>query len=458
MLIDLKDLKSEHIGKEITLNAWVKNHRKQKDFGFLDVYDGTKFGVLQVVYENTNPKFEQIQKLKVGSGISVTGKVLEGHKDKTKLELTLTDFELLGDCPDDYPIQPKRHTVEYLREVAYLRPRTNLFQAVFKLRSRLAFAIHNYFNKRGYTYVHTPILTANDGEGAGNTFQVTTLLGDNVKVPVNELDYSRDFFGKKAFLAVTGQLEGETFALAFKKIYTFGPTFRAENSNTKTHAAEFWMIEPEIAFCDLNQLMDIEEDFLVEVLKDVMVSAKDEIDFFDAFVEKGIWERLKNTVKGNFPRVDYHDAIELLIKNNNKFTLKAERGGDIGREHEKFLTEEYYKSPIFIKNWPKEAKAFYMRVNDNNKTVAAVDLLVPNSGELMGGSQREERIDVLTQRMKDLHIPTDSLDWYVNLRKFGGVAHAGFGMGFERLIMFVSGVNNIRDVLPYFRTPNNIDY
>lgn len=458
MLIDLKDLSSEHIGKEITLNAWVKNHRKQKDFGFLDLYDGTKFGVLQVVYENTNQKFEQIQAVKVGSGICVTGKVLEGHKDKNKLELSLTDFELLGDCTDDYPIQPKRHTVEYLREIAYLRPRTNLFQAVFKLRSRLAFAIHNYFNKRGYTYVHTPILTANDGEGAGNTFQVTTLLGSDVKVPVNQLDYSRDFFGKRAFLAVTGQLEGETFALAFKKIYTFGPTFRAENSNTKTHAAEFWMVEPEISFCDLDHLMNIEEDFLIEVLKEVMETAKDEIDFFDSFVEKGIWERLKNTVKGNFPRVDYNDAIELLIKNNDKFTLKAERGGDIGREHEKFLTEEHYKSPIFIKDWPKEAKAFYMRVNDDNKTVAAVDLIVPNSGELMGGSQREERIDVLNGRMKELHIPTDSLEWYMNLRKFGGVKHAGFGMGFERLIMFVSGVNNIRDVLPYYRTPNNIDY
>lgn len=458
MLIDLKDLTSEYIGKEITIQAWVKNHRKQKDFGFLDLYDGTKFGVLQVVYDNTHPQFEQIASVKVGSGVQVTGKVLEGHKDKTKLELTLTDFELLADCTDDYPIQPKRHTVEYLREIAYLRPRTNLYQAVFKLRSRLAFAIHNYFNKRGYTYVHTPILTANDGEGAGNTFQVTTLLGDKVKVPVNELDYSRDFFGKKAFLAVTGQLEGETFALAFKKIYTFGPTFRAENSNTKTHAAEFWMIEPEIAFCELENLMNIEEDFLIEVLKEVMVTAKDEIDFFDTFVEKGIWEKLNNTIKGNFPRVAYNDAIDLLIKNNDKFTLKAEKGGDIGREHEKFLTEEYYKSPVFIKDWPKEAKAFYMRVNDDNKTVAAVDLLVPNSGELMGGSQREERIDILTQRMEELHVPTTSLDWYINLRKYGGVKHSGFGMGFERLIMFVSGVNNIRDVLPYYRTPNNIDY
>lgn len=455
MLLDLRDLNKEHIDQIVTIRGWVKNHRKQKDFGFLDVYDGTKFGVLQVIYENSHAKFEQIQTVKVGSAVEVTGKVLKGFKDENKLELSLTGFELLADCDEDFPIQPKKHSVEFLREVAYLRPRTNLFQAVFKLRSKLAFAIHNYFNQRGYTYVHTPILTANDGEGAGNTFQVTTLLSDGLP---KELDYSKDFFGKKSFLAVTGQLEGETFALAFKKIYTFGPTFRAENSNTKTHAAEFWMIEPEIAFADLNELMNIEEDFLVEVLKEVMITAKEEIDFFDAFVEKGIWDRLNNTVKGNFPRITYKDAIDLLIEHNDKFTLKAEQGGDIGREHEKFLTDEYYKSPVFVKDWPKDVKAFYMRVNDDNKTVAAVDLLVPNSGELMGGSQREERLDVLTSRMEQMHIPTDSLEWYVNLRRFGGGVHAGFGMGFERLIMFVSGVNNIRDVLPYHRTPGNIDY
>jgi asparaginyl-tRNA synthetase len=455
MLIDFKDLNEKYIDQEITINAWVKNHRKQKEFGFLDIYDGTKFGTLQVVYDKSHQKWEQIQQIKVGSAVGVSGVVKPGLKDPSKLELVLTDVEVLGDCPDDFPIQPKRHTVEFLREVAYLRPRTNLFQAVFRLRSHLAFAIHNYFNKRGYTYVHTPILTANDGEGAGNTFQVTTLFNNGIP---SQIDWSKDFFGKKAFLAVTGQLEGETFAMAFKKIYTFGPTFRAENSNTKTHAAEFWMIEPEIAFCDLDQLMQIEQDFLVEVLKEVMVTAKDEIDFFDKFVEPGVWERLKNTVKGNFPIITYDQAIDLLIQNNHKFTLKAEKGGDIGREHEKFLTEEHFKSPVFVKDWPKDMKAFYMRVNDDGKTVAAVDLLVPNSGELMGGSQREERIDILVERMKQMHIPTDSLDWYINLRKFGGNKHAGFGMGFERLIMFVSGVNNIRDVLPYFRTPNNIDF
>lgn len=455
MTIDLKDLKAEHVGQTITLLGWVKNHRKQKDFGFLDIYDGTKFGVLQVIYANTVKGYETISAFKIGSAVSVTGVITKGFKDENKLEMQLEEAELLADCDDDFPIQPKKHSVEFLREMAYLRPRTNLFQAVFRLRSKLAFAIHNYFNKHGFTYVHTPILTGNDGEGAGNTFQVTTLLNNGIP---KELDYSKDFFGKKAFLAVTGQLEGETFALALKKIYTFGPTFRAENSNTKTHAAEFWMIEPEIAFCDLDGLMKIEEDFLVGVLKEVMVTAKDEIDFFDKFVDNGTWERLNQTIKGNFPIISYNDAIELLIKHNDKFTLKAEHGGDIGREHEKFLTEEHFKSPVFIKDWPKEAKAFYMRTNPDNKTVAAVDLIVPTSGELMGGSQREERYDVLVSRMKELHIPTDSLDWYINLRRFGGGVHSGFGMGFERLIMFVSGVNNIRDVIPYHRTPNNMDY
>lgn len=459
MLIDLKDLNESLLGQEVTINGWIKNHRKQKGFGFLDIFDGTKFGVVQVVYDESLKDYSQIQSLKIGSAICVTGTVIKNLKDETKQEISAKTIELLGDCPDDYPIQPKKHTLEFLREVAYLRPRTNLFQAVFRMRSKLAFAIHNYFNKKGFIYVHTPIITANDGEGAGNTFQVTTLLNDVPKhVQVGDLDYSKDFFGQKAFLAVTGQLEGETFALAFKNIYTFGPTFRAENSNTKTHAAEFWMIEPEMAFCELEQLMDIEEDFLVSILKEVMETAKDEIEFFEKFVQPGLKERLNNTIKGNFPRITYKEAVDILIKENHRFQIKAAHGEDIGREHEKYLTEEYFKSPVFIKDWPKEAKAFYMRLNDDNKTVAAVDLIVPNSGELMGGSQREERMDILVQRMKDMHIPTDSLDWYINLRKFGGCKHSGFGMGFERLIMFATGVSNIRDVLPYYRTPGSIDF
>ena len=453
--MDLKDLIKLESG-EVEVCAWVRNHRKQKEMGFIDIYDGTSFGVVQVVYDNNLPNFEEIQKIAVGSSIKVKGNLQSAYNNKDKKEIVLTEVNVLGDCAEDYPIQPKRHTVEFLREVAYLRPRTNLFQAVFKVRSKLAFAIHKYFNQRGYTYVHTPILTANDGEGAGNTFQVTTLLNNNKDT--SKLDYSQDFFGKKAFLAVTGQLEGETFAMAFKKIYTFGPTFRAENSNTKTHAAEFWMIEPEIAFCTLDELIKIEEDFVVNVIKDILENAKEELEFFDSFVEKGLIERLKNITKGNFPVITYNEAVTILKQHNDQFTLKAEYGEDIGREHEKYLTEVHFKSPVFIKDWPKEAKAFYMRLNDDNKTVAGVDLIVPNSGELMGGSEREERIDILLKRMEELNIPKENMQFYINLRRFGGCRHSGFGMGFERLIMLVTGVNNIRDVLPYYRTPNNIDY
>lgn len=452
--MDIKDIKQMEDG-QVKVCAWVRNHRCQKEMGFLDIYDGTAFGVVQVVYDNSLADFEQIQKINIGSAVQVEGKLQSAYNDKNKKEIVASNITLLADCALDYPIQPKRHTVEYLREVAYLRPRTNLFQAVFKMRSKLAFAIHNYFNKRGFTYVHTPILTANDGEGAGNTFQVTTLLNQK---DTSKLDYSKDFFGKKSFLAVTGQLEGETFAMAFKKIYTFGPTFRAENSNTKTHAAEFWMIEPEVAFCTLDELIKLEENFLIEVIKDVMQSSKEELEFFDSFVEKGLIERLQNIVKGNFPVITYEEAVSILKPHNDQFSLKAEYGEDIGREHEKYLTEVHFKSPVFIKDWPKEAKAFYMRQNDDGKTVAAVDLIVPNSGELMGGSEREERLPLLEKRMDELHIPKENMQFYLNLRKFGGCRHSGFGMGFERLVMLVTGVNNIRDVLPYYRTPGNIAF
>ena len=452
--MDIKDLKQIESG-QVEICAWVRNHRKQKEMGFIDIYDGTSFGVVQVVYDNKLSTFDQIQKIAVGSAIKVKGNLQSSYNNKDKKEIVVSEIELLGDCAEDYPIQPKRHTVEFLREVAYLRPRTNLFQAVFKMRSKLAFIIHNYFNKRGYTYVHTPILTANDGEGAGNTFQVTTLLNEK---DTSKLDYSKDFFGKKSFLAVTGQLEGETFAMAFKKIYTFGPTFRAENSNTKTHAAEFWMIEPEIAFCTLDELIKIEEDFLVNIAKEVLENSKEELEFFENFVSKGLIERLQNIAKGNFPVITYNQAVTILKQHNDEFVLKAEYGEDIGREHEKYLTEVHFKSPVFIKDWPKEAKAFYMRLNDDNKTVAAVDLIVPNSGELMGGSEREERYDLLIKRMEELNIPKENMQFYTNLRRYGGCKHSGFGMGFERLIMLITGVNNIRDVLPYYRTPNNIDF
>lgn len=454
-MLDLKDISKDEIGKKIEIFAWIRNHRKQKDMGFIDVYDGTKFGVLQVVYDIKTQDFDFVQSLKIGSAICVKGNLENAFNNSEKFELIAEKIDLVADCDEDYPIQPKRHTPEFLREVAHLRMRTNLYQAIFKVRSKLAFAIHNYFNSRGYTYVHTPILTANDGEGAGNTFQVTTLLNKNVGK--EKLDYSNDFFGKKSFLSVTGQLEGETFAMAFKKIYTFGPTFRAENSNTKTHAAEFWMIEPEIAFCHLDELIKIEEDFLVNVLKEVLVSAKDELEFFDAYVSKGLLVRLNNILKGNFPVISYKEAVDILQKNNDEFKLKASYGEDIGREHEKYLTEKYFNSPVFIKDWPKEAKAFYMKLNSDQKTVAAVDLIVPNSGELMGGSERETDLKILNERMEILNIP-QTINWYKDLRKYGGCFHSGFGMGFERLIMLVTGVDNIRDVLPYYRTPGNCDF
>jgi asparaginyl-tRNA synthetase len=458
MLRDVKDLyEKSYIGEEITVEGWVKNHRKQKEFGFIDFYDGTHFKVLQIVYDNKLKDFDDIQKIRVGSAIKATGTLIESPAAGQAFELQAKEIVLMGDCPEDYPIQPKRHSNEFLREVGYLRPRTNLFQAVFRVRSIAAMAIHKYFQDRGYVYVHTPIITANDGEGAGEMFQVTTLDLDRI-AKSGKVEYDKDFFGKKVGLAVTGQLEGETFALAFKRIYTFGPTFRAENSNTKTHASEFWMIEPEIAFCDLNQLMDIEEDFLKYIVKYVLDNAKTEMEFFDKFVEPGLLKKLDDMLNSKSVRITHEEAIDLLLKSGKNFENKPIQGQDIAKEHEKYLTEEYFKSPVFLTNWPKDIKAFYMRLNDDKKTVAAVDLLVPGAGELMGGSQREERMDVLLDIMKQKNIPTDALDWYINLRKYGGVVHSGFGMGFERLLIYLTGVENIRDVIPYPRTPNNCDF
>ena len=361
---------------------------------------------------------------------------------------------LLGSCPEDYPIQPKRHTREFLREQAYLRPRTNLFQAVFRVRSIAAYAIHQYFQDRGYVYFHAPLITASDCEGAGEMFQVTTLPLDKLK---GTPDYSKDFFGKMTNLTVSGQLEAETFALAYKKTYTFGPTFRAENSNTKTHASEFWMIEPEIAFCDLNKDMDIMEDMLKYVVKYVLDHAPLEINFFNEFVEKGLKEKLEKLVTSKFTRIDHEEAITILKKADVKWEFEPEYGEDIAKEHEKYITE-YFNGPVFIKNWPKDIKAFYMKLNPDGKSVAAVDLEVPGAGELMGGSQREENYDKLVARMKELDMDTASMDWYLNLRKYGGCIHSGFGMGFERLLIYLTGVDNIRDVIPYPRTPKNCEY
>lgn len=459
MIVDVKVLYenlNEKMNKEVTLQGWVRNHRKQKEFGFIDFNDGTFFNNVQIVYDNKLANFDEIQKIHIGSAIEVTGKVVASPAKGQDFEIQMQDFNLLGDCPEDYPIQPKRHTREFLREQAYLRPRTNLFGAVFRVRSIAAMAIHEYFQKNNYVYFHAPLITASDCEGAGEMFQVTTLDLEKV-AKSGKVDYSKDFFNKQANLTVSGQLEAETFAMAYKKVYTFGPTFRAENSNTKTHANEFWMIEPEIAFCDLEGDMDIMEDMLKFIINYVLEKCPNEISFFDSFVEKGLKEKLQKLVKSKFTRVDHEEVISILKKADVKWEFEPEYGEDIAKEHEKYITE-YFNGPVFIKNWPKDIKAFYMKQNSDGKTVAAVDLEVPGAGELMGGSQREEDYDKLVARMAELEMETDAMDWYLNLRKFGGCIHSGFGMGFERLLIYLTGVENIRDVIPYPRTPGNCDY
>ena len=457
--MDVKELLEkieDYIGKDIVLEGWVKNHRKQKDFGFIDFSDGTCFKHIQLVYESTLPTFEEITKIHIGSAIKATGEIVASVGAGQAYEMRVKTIELLGDCPLDYPMQPKRHTREFLREQGYLRPRVNLFQAVFRVRSVAAQAIHTYFQDRGYVYFHAPLITASDCEGAGEMFQVTTLDLDRV-AKTGKLDYTKDFFGKPAALTVSGQLQAETFALAYKKTYTFGPTFRAENSNTKTHANEFWMIEPEIAFCDLEGDMDIMEDMLKYVVKYVLDRCPDEMNFFDQFVEKGLLEKLNKLVNSKFTRITHHDVIEILKNAPVKWEFEPVQGEDIAKEHEKYITE-YFNGPVFVTNWPKDIKAFYMKQNDDGKTVAAVDLEVPGAGELMGGSQREENYDKLVRRMDELGMEKDSLDWYLNLRKYGGCVHSGFGMGFERLLIYITGVDNIRDVIPYPRTPGNCEF
>ncbi len=456
-MIDVKDLfKENYIGKKVTICGWIRNHRKQKDFGFIDFNDGTYFKNLQVVYDNKLNNFADIQKFHIGSAIEVTGKIIKSEGSGQDFEMKLEDIKLLGDCPEDYPIQPKRHTREFLRQEAYLRPRTNLFNAVFRVRSVAAYAIHRYFQDKGFIYFHAPIITASDCEGAGEMFQVTTLDLDRV-AKSGKVEYDKDFFGKKASLTVSGQLEAETFALAYKNTYTFGPTFRAENSNTKTHANEFWMIEPEMAFCDLEKDMDIMEEMLKYVVKYVMDTCPEEMKFFDSFVEKGLLDKLNKLITSEFTRIDHSEVIKILKEAPVKWEFPPEEGGDIAKEHEKSITE-YFHGPVFIKNWPKDIKAFYMKQNSDGKTVAAVDLEVPQAGELMGGSQREEDYDKLLNRIKELGLKEEDFSWYLNLRKYGGCVHSGFGMGFERLLIYLTGVDNIRDVIPYPRTPGNCDY
>ena len=457
-MIDVKDLfKDSYINKKVTVSGWIRNHRKQKEFGFIDFSDGTCQKHLQVVYDNKLKEFDEIQKLHIGSALTVTGKIVKSEGAGQDIEMKLSSYVLEGDCPDDYPLQAKgRPTREYLREQAYLRSRTNLFNAVFRVRSVAAYAIHKYFQENGYVYFHAPIITASDCEGAGEMFQVTTLDLDKVAKD-HKVDYSKDFFGKPAALTVSGQLQAETYAMSHKKVYTFGPTFRAENSNTKTHASEFWMIEPEIAFCDLDQDMSIMEDMLKYVVKYVLDTLPDEMEFFDKFVEKGLIDKLKKILTSKFTRIDHEEVISILKKAPVKWEFQPEYGEDIAKEHEKYITE-YFNGPVFIKNWPKDIKAFYMKQNDDGKTVAAVDLEVPGAGELMGGSQREESYDKLLKRIHELGMKEEDFDWYLNLRKFGTCTHSGFGMGFERLLIYLTGVDNIRDVIPYPRTPGNCDY
>ena len=458
-MIDVRELYeklSKYMGKEVTLQGWIRNHRKQKEFGFIDFSDGTCFKHVQLVYDDKLEEFEEIQKYRVGCAITVVGTVIESPGAGQEFEVQVKSIKLEGDCPEDYPMQPKRHSNEFLREQAYLRPRVNLFQAVFRVRSVAADAIHRYFQDRGYVYFHAPLITASDCEGAGEMFQVTTLDLNRI-AKSGEVDYSKDFFGKQSSLTVSGQLEAETFAMAFKKTYTFGPTFRAENSNTKTHANEFWMIEPEMAFCDLAGDMDVMEDMLKYVVKYVLDNCPSEMEFFDKFVEKGLIEKLTKLVNSNFTRITHEEVITILKDAKVKWEFTPEYGEDIAKEHEKYITE-YFNGPVFITNWPKDIKAFYMKQNPDGKTVAAVDLEVPGAGELMGGSQREEDYDKLVARMKELNMPMEGMEWYLNLRKFGGCYHSGFGMGFERLLIYLTGVENIRDVIPYPRTPGNCEY
>ena len=452
---DILEKKEELLDKKITVSGWIRNHRPQKEFGFIDFSDGTCFKHLQIVYDNTLENFDSISKLLVGCSLEVEG-ILVKSSGNQDVEVKANKITLLGECGEDYPIQPKRHTKEFLREQAYLRARTNMFQAVFRIRSLAAQAIHKYFGDRGYVYVNTPIITASDCEGAGEMFQVTTLDLDRI-AKNGKVEYDRDFFGKKAGLTVSGQLEGETYAMAFSKIYTFGPTFRAENSNTKTHMSEFWMIEPEIAFCDLNGLMDVEEDMLKYVIKYCLENGKDEMEFLDKFVENGLIEKLTKLINSKFTRITHEEVITILKEAKQKWEFEPVYGEDIAKEHEKYITE-YFDGPVFITDWPKDIKAFYMKQNEDGKTVAAVDLEVPGVGELMGGSQREENYDKLITRMHELDMNPEEMYWYVNLRKYGSCVHSGFGLGFERLVMYLTGMENIRDVIPYYRTPGNCEF
>ena len=460
--VDVKDLyrnTEKYLNQEVTVTGWIRTIRTSSHFGFIELNDGGFFRNLQIVFEENLPNFAEVGKLTVSTALIVKGMIVPSPGAKQPFEMKATEVMVEGSCPSDYPLQKKRHTMEYMRTIAHLRPRSNTFSAVFRLRSVLAYAIHKYFQERGFVYAHTPLITGSDCEGAGEMFQVTTL--DLANVPMTEdgrVDYSKDFFGKPTKLTVSGQLNGETFAMAFKNIYTFGPTFRAEQSYTARHAAEFWMIEPEMAFADLEDNMNIAEDMMKYLISYCLENLPEEMEFFNQFMDKGLLERLNHIVNSDFARVTYTEAIEILKAAPVKFEYPVEWGIDLQTEHERYLTEQHFKRPVFVTDYPVEIKAFYMRLNDDGKTVAAVDLLVPGVGEIIGGSQREERLEVLERRMEELNLNKEDYWWYMDLRKYGGTRHAGFGLGFERLVMYLSGMANIRDVLPYPRTTGSAEF
>ncbi len=460
-LIDIRDLyrhREEYLDKEITVGGWVRSIRDSKSFGFIVVNDGTFFEPLQIVYHDDMDNFEEISRLNVGAAIIVTGTLVATPQAKQPFEIQAKEVVVEGASAPDYPLQKKRHSFEYLRTISHLRPRTNTFQAVFRVRSLTAYAIHKFFQERGFVYVHTPLITGSDCEGAGEMFRVTTLdMEDIPRTEDGAVDYSKDFFGKETSLTVSGQLNGETYAQAFKNIYTFGPTFRAENSNTTRHAAEFWMIEPEMAFADLEDNMELAEAMLKYVINYVMEHAPEEMNFFNSFVDKGLLDRLNNVATSDFARVTYTEAVEILSKNNDKFDYKVSWGTDLQTEHERYLTEEVFKKPVFVTDYPKDIKAFYMKLNEDGKTVAAVDCLVPGIGEIIGGSQREDDYEKLRDRMKELGLKEEDYGFYMDLRKYGSTRHSGFGLGFERCIMYLTGMGNIRDVVPFPRTVGNCD-
>lgn len=463
MEIDIKKLYREtekFDGKEVVISGWIRNNRASNKFGFIELNDGSFFKPIQIVYESDFiDNFDIIAKANLATAIKVVGKTVLTPEAKQPFEIKASKIEILADSNEDYPLQNKRHSMEFLREIAHLRPRSNTFSAVFRIRSMVAYAIHKFFQERGFVYVHTPIITGSDCEGAGEMFRITTLDMENLpKNQTGEIDYSKDFFGKEASLTVSGQLEGETYALAFKKIYTFGPTFRAENSNTARHASEFWMIEPEVAFAELEDNMKLAEDMIKYIIEYVLENAPEEMDFFNKFVDKGLKERLNGIVNSKFTHVTYTEAVDILLKSGKKFEYPVEWGIDLQTEHERYITEEVFGKPVFVTDYPKEIKAFYMRLNDDNKTVGAMDLLVPGVGEIIGGSQREERYDVLASRMKESGLEEKDYWWYLDLRKYGGVKHSGYGLGFERIIMYLTGMGNIRDVIPFPRTPKSAEF